>query len=29
MKRAEEAGDQKRTDDNMDTLLKRFETFNE
>jgi adenylate kinase family enzyme len=29
MKRAEEAGDEKRSDDNMDVLLKRFETFNE
>lgn len=29
MNRAQEAGDQKRTDDNMETLLKRFETFNE
>lgn len=29
MARAAEAGDDKRTDDNMEVLLKRFDTFNE
>ena len=29
MQRAEEAGEEKRSDDNMDVLVKRFDTFNE
>jgi adenylate kinase family enzyme len=29
LKRAEDAGDQKRTDDNMEVLEKRFKTFEE